>query len=126
MIRSFDRRKRTHRLDRDGLVERDRVEPRHAHQLWHAVDLGRARAAFSGLAVPAAGEIAGRFGLYLMHGVEHDHAFGDLGLVIDHLTARRPAASDTECRFFHMNLATNYTNVTNKKPICVIRVIRGK
>ena len=98
----LDRRKRPHRFDRYRLVERDRVEPRHAHQLRHTVDLGRARAAFSGFAVPATSEVPGGFGLYLMHGVEHDHPLGDLGLVVDHLAAVTSAASDAECCLFIM------------------------
>ena len=52
------------------------VEPRHAHQARHAVDLGRARAALAGLAVPAHGEVVGLLGLDLVDGVEHDHALG--------------------------------------------------
>ena len=35
-------RERAHRLDRHRLVRIKISEPRHAHQLWHAVDLGGA------------------------------------------------------------------------------------
>ena len=37
----FDRWKRTNGFDRNRLVQRDRVQSRHAHQLWLPVDLGR-------------------------------------------------------------------------------------
>ncbi len=83
------RRKGSHRLDRDRLVHRQSVEPGHAHQFRHAVDLRRARAAFARFAVPAAGEIAGLFGLDLMHGIEHDHALGHLGRGNRQISLRR-------------------------------------
>ena len=57
-----------------GCIERQCAQPRHAHQLRHAVDFGRARAALAGLAIPAHRQIVGLFGLDLMHGVEHHHA----------------------------------------------------
>ena len=46
-----------HRLDRDRLVERQIAHARHAHQLRHAVDFRRTRAALARLAVPAASQI---------------------------------------------------------------------
>jgi hypothetical protein len=46
-----------------------------------AVDLGRARSALAGLAVPPDSQIVGLLGLYLMDGIEHDHLFRD-GVVI--------------------------------------------
>jgi len=36
-----------------------------------------------------------------MNGVEHDHALGDLGLVIDHFTALAAASSYAENRSCH-------------------------
>ena len=66
-------RKGAHRLDGHRLVRRQLVEPRHAHQLRLAVDLGRARAALPRLAVPAHREIVGLLRLDLVHRVEHDH-----------------------------------------------------
>ena len=86
VTRSRMRGKRAHRLDRHRLGRcRDHVEPRHAHQARLAVDFRRARAALAGLAIPAAGEVVGLRGLDLVDDVEHDHAFGGLGLVIDEL-----------------------------------------
>jgi hypothetical protein len=41
------------------LIEIELAQPRHAHQLGHAVDFGRARAALARLAVPAHGQIVG-------------------------------------------------------------------
>src|SRR5688572_21082221 len=101
----FHRRESTHRFDSDRLGDIDRIEPRHAHQLWLAVDLSRARTALAGLAVPAAGEVRRRFGLDLMHCVEHDHSLGYLGLVIDHLTALAAASPYAEC-CFHLGTRT--------------------
>jgi hypothetical protein len=50
--------KALHRLDGSrACVEIERVEPRHAHQLGHAVDLGGAGAALAGFAVPAHGQV---------------------------------------------------------------------
>ena len=65
-----------------GSVEIELVQPGHAHQPRIAVDLGRARPALAGLAVPANGEIVRLLGLNLVDGVEHDHAFGDRGRVV--------------------------------------------
>src|SRR4051812_18732529 len=53
----LDKRESLHRLDLHRLIEIDVAAPRHAHQPRLAVDLGRARAAFPRLTVPAAGEI---------------------------------------------------------------------
>ena len=83
----LDQREGLHGLDGDRLIERQRVQARHAHELRHAVDFGRARAALAGLAVPAHREIVGLLGLDLMNGVEHHHAFGDLGGVVLELAA---------------------------------------
>ena len=104
VTRSRMRGKRAHRLDGDRLVDRDHVEPRHAHQARLAVDFRRARAALAGLAVPAAGEVVRLRGLDLVDDVEHDHALGGLGLVIDELAglaffARTPDA-ESDCRSF--------------------------
>src|SRR5437773_6585830 len=68
----FDRRECANWFDRHGLVKRDRIQPRHAHQLWLAVDLGRTGAAFPGLAVPAACKVRCLLSLYLVHRIEHD------------------------------------------------------
>ena len=76
----LDRRERAHRLDGDRLVQVQLAQPRHAHQPRLAVDLRRARAALAGLAVPAHREVGRLLGLDLVHGVEHDHAFGHLGV----------------------------------------------
>ena len=61
----FFQRKSFHRLDGYRLVNRQSVHPRHAHQLRHAVDFRRARAAFARLAVPAASQISGLLTLNL-------------------------------------------------------------
>ncbi len=97
----LDGRKGTYRLYRHGLRDIDRVEPRHAHQLWHAVDLSRARTALARLTVPPAREIRRRLGLYLMHGIEHDHTLRHLSLIVDHLAALTAAASYAESSFCH-------------------------
>src|SRR5437016_2288489 len=52
-----DRRKRAHRLYRDGLGKIELVQPRHAHEARTAVHFGRARPALARLAVPAHREI---------------------------------------------------------------------
>jgi hypothetical protein len=67
-------RKCLHGFDGHRPIEWERVKPRHAHQFRHTIDFGRARAAFSRLAVPANRKIAGLFRLYLMHGIEDHHA----------------------------------------------------
>src|SRR5262249_35214177 len=58
----------------------------------------RARSALAGFAVPADGEIVRLLRLDLMHGVEDDHAFRDLGRVVTELAAAAVAAPDPEGR----------------------------
>ena len=82
-----DDRERVQRLDADRLVLGQVVEPRLAHQPRPAVDLGAARAALRGLAVPAHGEVRRLAALDLEHRVEHDHAGLGLDLVVDELAA---------------------------------------
>ena len=97
-----DARKRAHRLDGDGLVGRQRVHARHAHELRHAVDFRRAGAAFAGLAIPAAGEVVGLRRLDFVDDVEHHQALGDLGGVIHELAAAVVVrAPDSESDCFH-------------------------
>ena len=90
--------KRLHGFDGHRLGEIQLVEAGHAHELRFAVDLGRAGTALAGLAVPAAGQVVGLGGLDLVDGIEDDHAFGDLRLVIDHFAAGRVSAPDGERR----------------------------
>jgi len=97
----FDRRKGSHWLYRHGLVERDRIKARHTHQLRHTVDLGGAGTALPCFAIPTARKVTRLFTLNLKHGIEHDHTFRNLGLVINHLTARRPTASYAKSGFRH-------------------------
>ncbi len=77
VIKSRMQRKRPHRLDGDRLVERDRVQSRHAHQLRHAIDFRRTGTALAGFAIPSAGQIIGLLRLNLVHGVEHHHPLGN-------------------------------------------------
>src|SRR5262249_23488316 len=84
-----DRRERVHRLEDDRHIEIDIAQPGHAHQFRHAVDFRRAGAAFSGLAVPAHGEIGRLLRLDAVHGIKHHHALIHLGLVIDEFSAAR-------------------------------------
>ena len=63
-----------HRLEDDRHVEIEVAQPGHAHQLRHAVDFGRARAALAGLAVPSHREIGRLLSLDAVHGVQNHHA----------------------------------------------------
>jgi len=97
----FDDRKSFDRLDGDGLFQRELTQSGHAHELWHAVNFGRAGPALSRLAVPPAGEIGGLRPLDVVHRVEHDHAFGDFGSVRTKLAALGVTAPDFENSCFH-------------------------
>src|SRR5438132_355826 len=92
----FHDRKRFHRLDRDRSVERQFAHSRHAHQFRHTVDFRRTRSALPRLAVPSTCKVVGLRRLNLIYGIEHDHAFGNLGSVIAELAALRVAAPDFE------------------------------
>src|SRR5262249_11013424 len=94
--RVLDEGEGPHRLQDDRLVGGDRLHARQAHEPRPAVDLGRARAALAGLAVPAAGEVAGLRRLDLVDTVEHDHAFAVLDGVVLELAAVFLAAPDAK------------------------------
>src|SRR5438552_4338853 len=94
----LDQREGLHGLEHDRLFEREVREPAHAHELRDAVDLGRARPALAGLAVPAHGQVGGLLGLDAVDGVEHDHALRDLGGVVHEAAALGVATPDAEGR----------------------------
>src|SRR4029077_6211176 len=58
----------------------------------------RARHALPCLAVPAHRQIGGAFSLYLMDGVEHDHALRDTRRIVTELSARARTAPDSKSR----------------------------
>src|SRR5678815_185614 len=101
----LDRWEGPDRLDRDRPGKVEVGQPRHAGQARPAVDLGRARAALAGLAVPAQRQVGRRLGLDLVQGVEHDHALRDLGLVVAELAAPCVAAPDAEGRTRHQPIS---------------------
>src|SRR5579864_6016011 len=78
-------RKCLHGFDGHRLIQRERVQPGHAHQFRYAINFRRARAAFPRLAVPSHREITGLFRLYLMHGIKDHHAAGNLCSVVPEL-----------------------------------------
>ena len=92
----LDDREGLHGLNRDWLGEIEIPHSRHAHQSRLAVDLGAARAALAGLAIPTAGQIASLLGLNLMHNVEYHHAVIDVDLVVDEVAGVIFAAPDSE------------------------------
>ena len=106
VIKIFDQGKGLHRLDRHRFVQRQIAQARHAHQFRHAVHFRRARSAFARLAVPSTGEVVRLLRLDVMHGIEHDHAFGDFGRVIAKLAAACVAAPDSESGGAHNLTAT--------------------
>src|SRR6516165_5305749 len=83
-----DQREGPDRRDRDRVARLEQVHPGHAHQARLAVDLGAARAALAGLAVPAARQIVGLGRLDLVDHVQHDHAFLGLDRVMLEAAAR--------------------------------------
>src|SRR5882762_4287905 len=76
-----DGREAADRRHRDRLALLEEIHPRHAHEARLAVDLGAARAALAGLAVPAHREVGGLRGLDAVDDVEHHHARARLDLV---------------------------------------------
>ena len=93
-----DHRERAQRGDRDGLVGGERAHPGHAHQPRPAVDLGAARPALAGLAVPPDGEVGGLRRLQAVDDVEDDLALVDLDGVV--VRGRRRTASPRQTRNF--------------------------
>src|SRR5947208_2345375 len=76
-----DGRKAADRRHRDRLALLEEIHPRHAQEARLPVDLGAARAALAGLAVPAHREVGGLRGLDAVDDVEHHHARARLDLV---------------------------------------------
>ena len=93
-----DRGERVHRLDDHRHVQVQLAQPRHAHQLGHAVDLSGARTALAGLAVPAHRQVGRLLRLDAVDGIQHHHALFHRRLVILKLPAARIAAPDAEQR----------------------------
>src|ERR1051326_257471 len=81
-----------HRFDFYGLIERQFVQSRHAHQPGHSIDLRGARPAFPRLAVPTDSHVICLFGLNFMHRIQNDHAFGNFGRVLDKFALARGTA----------------------------------
>src|SRR5579884_1292966 len=97
----LDDRERLHRLKLHRGIWRQGVHARHAHEARLAVDLGRARATFARLAVPATGQVVGLRGLDLVYRVEHHHPLGDLALVRPKLSPGRIASPYQEGHLTH-------------------------
>src|SRR5918994_4593996 len=91
-----DGRKGAHRLDGDRFVERQGVQPCHAHEPRLSVDLRRARSALAGLAVPAAGQVWRLGRLDAVDGVEDDHPLRHVGRVVHVAAVGARAAPDPE------------------------------
>src|SRR6266850_92851 len=70
------------RRHRDGLAGLEQVHAGHAHEARLAVDLGAARPALAGLAVPPAGEVVGLGRLDPVDDVEDDHALLGLDAIV--------------------------------------------
>src|SRR6476620_3150651 len=93
-----DHGERAQRCDGDRLGLAEGGHPGHAEKPRHAVDLGAARSALAGLAVPPHREIAGLGRLEPVDDVEDDLALVDLDGVVDELAALGVAAPDPEPR----------------------------
>src|SRR2546425_1344952 len=87
-----DQREGPDRRHRDRVARLEQVHPRHAHEPGLAVDLGAARAALAGLAVPATGEVVGLSRLDLVDHVEDDHALLGLDAIVLEAAGRGVAA----------------------------------
>ena len=87
-----------HRRDGDRLVSAERRHPGHAQQPRPAVDLGAARAALAGLAVPPHRQVAGLGGLQPVDDVEHHLALVHLDRVVLQFAAVGVAAPHPELR----------------------------
>jgi hypothetical protein len=82
---------------------REGVHTGHAHQSRFAVDFGGTRTAFTGFAIPATGQVGCLRGLDLMHHIQHDHAFADLGLIFPELSTAFVTTPDTKNCRSHVN-----------------------
>src|SRR5262249_37493620 len=88
----LDERKGADGRDGDRLALGEGVHPGHAHEPRLAVDLGAARAALPGLAVPPAREVVGLRRLDPVDDVQHDHALVALDAILLEVAAAGIAA----------------------------------
>ncbi len=114
----LDRGEGAYRLDGDRLPQVELTHPRHAHQPRIAVDLGRARAALAGLAVPPHRQVRRLLRLDLVDDVEHHHAVRDLRLeglerAVAGAVGMRPP--DLECRLV-TGMVRHYWRCSSKRP----------
>ena len=91
----FNYRESFHWIHDDGLIQRQRIHARLAHQARPSVHFRGARAALGGLAIPAHGQIGRLVRLNGMDGVQDDHARRERHLVIDRLAAIFVAAKNS-------------------------------
>src|SRR6185503_6748703 len=89
-----------------GLFERKLTEPRHAHQLRHAVDFSRTRAALARFAVPSQREVVSLIRLDSANGVKHNHARRCFDCVVDELAFSGASAPNTECGLWHQPISS--------------------
>src|SRR5262245_7837913 len=87
-----DQREGADRRHRDRLARLEQIHPGHAHETRLAVDLGAARAALAGLAVPPASQVLSLGRLDLVDHVEDDHPLLGLDRVVLQAAARGVAA----------------------------------
>ena len=91
-----DDREGAQRRDGDRLALVEGAHARHAHQARSTVDLGAARSALAGLAVPADGEVRRLGGLEPVDDVEDDLALVDLDVEVVQLAVVVGSAPDPE------------------------------
>src|SRR5262249_54875670 len=84
------------RFDRNRFFQGQITQPRHAHELRQSVHFRGARPTLARLAIPSTRKIRHLRLLDVVHGIEHDHPFGELRRVITELTAVGVAAPDSE------------------------------
>ena len=82
--------------DGDRLARREGRQAGQAHEAGPAVDLGRARTALAGLAVPAHGQVARLAGLHVVDGVEDNLALVDRDGVVDEVAPGGVAPPDPQ------------------------------
>src|SRR5579871_285357 len=92
----LDHRKRLHRKDVDGLIKRKRVHPSLASEPRTAVDLSRARATLSRLAIPPHSKIRSLMCLNPMQRIKHHHTRNERHTIVGRRSTILVASEDPQ------------------------------
>ncbi len=113
----LDMGKSLHRANGDDLIlgglGDDIAHSRHAHQEWFAINLSTARATFSSLAIPSAGDLSILLVLDLVDAVEQNHTLVQFDLIVDQFAFAFLAAEYAHGDLIHLQASFFFERSSN-------------